>query len=258
MCLILFAHHATPQYKLVVIANRDEYHQREAKPAAFWQDSPDIFGGIDCSAGGSWLSVDKKGRFAAITNIRKPPFIKDSPLSRGEIISQFLSGEQTAEEFMSELKKKDHLYGLFNLLLFDNTGLWHYSSDTHQSQAIAKGIHGLSNAHLNTPWPKLARSQAALKQQLSSTLIDDNQLLSIMQSTERPSDGDLPNTGVSLEFERFLSSVFIQGDDYGTRCTTLLTIDHKNVMKFTELTYNVKGIESARVQQVINLQAPHQ
>ena len=252
MCLILFAHHATPQYKLVLIANRDEYHQREAKPADFWQNSPNIFGGIDCTAGGSWLSVDKSGRFAAITNIRKPPFKKTNTLSRGEIISQFLSRQQTAAEFINELKEKDHLYGLFNLLLLDDSGLWHYSSDSQQSQAVPHGIHGLSNASLDTPWPKLARSQAALEQQLSLPLIDESKLLNIMQSTERPSDEELPKTGVSLEFEQFLSSVFIQGDDYGTRCTTLLTIDHSNTMKFTELTYNVEGSESSRVQQIIN------
>ena len=251
MCLILFAHQYSAQYKLVLIANRDEFHQRAAKPAGFWQKNPDIFGGIDCTAGGSWLSVDKHGRMAAITNIRKPPFTKDHALSRGEIISQFLTGQQTASEFMHELKERDHFYGLFNLLLLDDSGLWHYSSDTQQSQNIRQGVHGLSNADLNTPWPKLTRSQAALKHQLTSPLIDENKLISIMQSTDRPSDNELPTTGVNLEFERLLSSAFIQGDGYGTRCTTLLTIDNDNSIKFTELTYDKLGIESSRVQQVI-------
>ncbi|MEW5011100.1 MAG: NRDE family protein [Cycloclasticus sp.] len=251
MCLILFAHQHNEQYKLVLIANRDEYHHREAKPAAFWPQQTSIFGGIDCSAGGSWLSIDKTGRLAAITNIRKPPFSKDNTLSRGEVIANFLSQQQTAADFLAELTDSDHLYGLFNLLLLDDSGLWHYSSDTHRAQLISPGIHGLSNACLGTPWPKVSRSCAALESQLQKPQINEEHLLNILQSSEQPAEHEIPVTGIDPEFERLLSSAFIQSDDYGTRCSTLITIDHSNRVKFTELTYNRQGEESSRVQQTI-------
>ncbi len=252
MCLILFAYQHADNYKLVVIANRDESYQREAKPAAFWPQQPHIFGGIDCAEGGSWLSVDTTGRFAAITNIRKAPFSKDNERSRGHIISRFLSNQQTASEFMNELTKTDSQYGLFNLLLLDASGLWHYSSDSHQAQRIAPGIHGLSNASLDTAWPKLRIGRAKLEQQLAHAPLDNNQLLSIMQSTQQATDKQLPNTGVGLEFERFLSPAFIQGDDYGTRCSTLLTIDHNDCLEMTELTYDSDGVEVSQVHQTIH------
>lgn len=252
MCLILFAHQHSEQYKLVLIANRDEYHRREAKPAAFWPQQANIFGGIDCTEGGSWLSVDTAGRLAAITNIRKPPFSKDNERSRGHIINDFLSNQQSASEFMDSLKNTDTAYGLFNLLLLDASGLWHYSSDTHQAQCITPGVHGLCNADLNTPWPKLTRGCDQLKQQLAQASTDSNQLINIIQSTQQAADKQLPNTGIELEFERLLSSAFIQGKDYGTRCSTLLTIGHNNCLTFTELTYDKQGIECSRISQVIN------
>mgnify|MGYP002700200534 CR=1 FL=1 len=254
MCLILFAYQHSDNYKLVLIANRDEYYQREAKPAAFWPHHPHIFGGIDCTEGGSWLSVDTAGRFAAITNIRKPPFTKNNERSRGHIINDFLSSQQSASEFMEELKQTDTAYGLFNLLLLDASGLWHYSSDSHQEQHITPGIHGLCNASLNTPWPKLTRGCDQLKQQLALIPTDNNQLFSIVQSTQQASDSQLPNTGIDLELERFLSPTFIQGDDYGTRCSTLLTIDHNNCLELTELTYDNNGIDVSQVHQTIHIQ----
>jgi len=255
MCLILFAYQHSEPYKLVLIANRDEYYQREAKPAAFWPQQASIFGGIDCTEGGSWLSVDTAGRLAAITNIRKPPFTKNNELSRGHIINDFLSSQQSASAFMDTLKQTDTAYGLFNLLLLDASGLWHYSSDTHQAQHLTTGVHGLCNAGLNTPWPKLTRGCDQLKQQLAQAPSDNNQLFSIVQSTQQAPDSQLPNTGIELAFERFLSSAFIQGEDYGTRCSTLLTIDHNNRLAFTELTYDKQGIECSRISQIINGEA---
>jgi|TARA_R110002096_G_scaffold61468_7_gene152770 uncharacterized protein with NRDE domain len=253
MCLLLLKHQPNEQYKLVLLANRDEYHHRLAAQADFWPDHPSIFGGIDLLAGGSWLSVDLTGRLAAITNIRKPPFSRTNKRSRGHLVSDFLTAQQPAAEFLSDLKKKDGLYGLFNLILLDKTGLWHYSNDTHQASPISPGFHGLCNAGLNTPWPKLTQASTQFKQSLKTESIDPIPLLSIMQSQTKPPDALLPNTGIGLDFERFLSSVFIQGDEYGTRCTTLLTIDDKHAMQFIELSYDQQGNINAEVMQEIQL-----
>lgn len=240
MCLILFKHQPTDHYPLILVANRDEYHQRNSQVAGYWEQSPQLFGGIDLVAGGSWLSVDKKGRLATVTNIRKPPFSENTKQSRGSLVYEFLNQDETAYDYLVGLNKHDEDYGLFNLLLFDASGLWHYSNDTHQITAISPGVHGVSNASLNTPWPKLMTAKTSFERSLNSGKVNTLELLSIMQSQTRPSDDLLPKTGISLEFERFLSSIFIQGDDYGTRCTTLLTIDAETV-QFLEVSYDQQG-----------------
>ncbi|ORU89514.1 MAG: hypothetical protein A6F71_00670 [Cycloclasticus sp. symbiont of Poecilosclerida sp. M] len=254
MCLILLKHQPADHYKLILIANRDEYHQRETLPARYWPQQPHIFGGIDCSGGGSWLSVDTAGRLAAVTNVRKPPYVENDKKSRGKIVSDFLSHQQSADEFLNDLTERDSQYGLFNLVLMDKSGLWHYSSDDHQSQKISTGIHGLCNATLDTPWPKLTSGLSGFKQSLDKEKVIPLELLSVLQSQERPNDKDLPDTGVGLEFERFLSSIFIQGEEYGTRCTTLLTIDDE-ALQFLELSYDPIGNITGEVQQQIALRS---
>jgi uncharacterized protein with NRDE domain len=252
MCLILLAHEYIQEYKLILLSNRDEYHDRKALPAAFWKKSKNIFGGIDEREGGSWLSVDKKGRLAAVTNVRKAPFIEDNKKSRGKIVADFLKGTQNAETFLQKLQKKDADYGLFNLILFDSTGLWHYTNDGHTQKKIDAGIHGLSNASLNTPWPKVYSGCATFKHQLDDKPEDELALMQLMWSQERPSDAVLPYTGIELPFERLLSPIFIQSEDYGTRCSTLVTISN-DTLKVHEYSYNTQGIINNEVQQTIVL-----
>lgn len=253
MCLILFAHEYSKQYKLVLLANRDEYHQRATKKSGVWVNQPHIFGGVDLQAGGSWLSVDNTGRLASITNVRKPPFEVNNKCSRGLLVSEFLSGHLSANDFLEQLKPKDSDYGLFNLLLFDKSGLWYYSNDTGQSQQVEYGIHGLCNASLDTPWPKLTEGKELFKQAIDEDCFETSKLFSIMQSQIKASDEQLPNTGVSLEFERLLSSVFIKSANYGTRCSTLITIDYNDVLEFSELSYDAYGDIESEVSQTIKL-----
>ncbi|AGS39832.1 hypothetical protein CYCME_1507 [Cycloclasticus zancles 78-ME] len=252
MCLIIFKYQPNDLYKLVLVANRDEYYQRATQAAGYWPDQPHIFGGIDHVAGGSWLSTDTSGRLAALTNVRKPPFIENTKLSRGHLVRDFLSQQSTAPDFIEKLKKRRADYGLFNLLLMDHTGLWYYSNDSLHVQQVPAGIHGLCNASLNTPWPKLSTATAAVEKSLASNKIDPFELLSTMQSRTQANDQDLPNTGISLEFERFLSPIFIQGKDYGTRCTTLLTVDELSV-KFLEISYDSSGEITGDVKEEIEL-----
>jgi len=251
MCLIVFAHQYFSDYKLVILSNRDEYHERATAQARFWPEASLIFGGKDKVAGGSWLSVDAKGRLAAVTNIRKEPFNKKAALSRGLLVSDFLNQPLSAADFLNELKRKDTQYALFNLLLFDQTGLWYYSNDTRQIHQIDKGVHGLSNASLNTPWPKLCEAVSALEHTSPSMHIST--LLNIMGSELRPHDNELPNTGVTLELERLLSAVFIKSKAYGTRCSTIITIDYENTLKFHELSFDAEGKSQAEVSQRIDI-----
>lgn len=251
MCLIVFKYQPTEDNKLILVANRDEYYQRESIPAEFWIEQPNIFGGIDAVAGGSWLSVDISGRLAALTNVRKPPYKDPTKLSRGHLVKDFLSQHASAPDFIKQLDNAGKDYGLFNLLLMDNSGLWHYSNDSCEATKVSAGIHGLSNATLDTPWPKLTTSVKAFENSLASNVIDELKLLSTMRSQTKPTDKDLPDTGIGIEFERFLSPIFIQGEEYGTRCTTLLTMNNTAV-NFTEVSYSPTGQISGEVQQKID------
>jgi len=249
MCLIVFAHQYFSAYKLALLSNRDEYHERATTPAGFWPSHPAIFGGRDEVASGSWLSVDTSGRLAAVTNVRKPPFNTTAEISRGLLVKDFLSQPLGAEEYLSNLKKRDYKYGLFNVLLFDKSGGWHYSNDTRQIQQIDNGIHSLSNASLDTPWPKTRQAVDVLES--TKGLIVPEQLLTNFRSDLQSPDNELPDTGVELELERLLSSVFIKSERYGTRCSTLITIDYKNTLEFHELSYGSEGqVTSSRSQKI--------
>jgi uncharacterized protein with NRDE domain len=253
MCLILLAHECSPQYKLILLSNRDEYHQRPTKRAGFWPSNPHILGGLDELAGGSWLSIDNTGRLAAITNVRKPPFNDTDKESRGLIVKDFLCSQLSAREFIADLKTHDNNIGLFNLLLRDDNELVHYSNDTRRISSIEPGVHGICNASLNTAWPKLSLGCELLQSSLSEGTSHPSDLLNILQSRERPLDKNLPQTGITLEFERLLSSIFIQSSDYGTRCSTIITIDNNNFLNFSELSHNSSGHVIGEVNQTMKL-----
>ncbi|MEZ6188620.1 MAG: NRDE family protein [Planctomycetota bacterium] len=78
MCLILFAWRQHPRWQLAVAANRDEFHARRTRTAAF--EGP-LLAGKDLESGGTWLGVTRGGRFAAVTNVREPgvPVPPDAP-----------------------------------------------------------------------------------------------------------------------------------------------------------------------------------
>lgn len=253
MCLILLANQYPDEFKLILLSNRDEYHNRDAAVAHFWSGSPSIFGGIDKKAKGSWLAVDTLGRIAAVTNIRKGPVESPKAYSRGLLVSNFLQQSIPAAKFIENLKLQTNSYSPFNILLIDATGLWHYSSDTQISTKIEVGIHGLSNATLNTPWPKVTRGTNLLKECLSSLPLSKAKLLSCITSQQQADDQELPNTGVSTDVEKFLSSQFILNEEYGTRCTTLITIDNNDMLTFEEMTFNAKGHIEVTIQQSIQL-----
>ena len=222
MCLIVFAWRPGHAQPLVVAANRDEFYARPAKPLAQWVDAPQVFAGRDLEAGGTWLGVGANGRFAALTNIRephKPP----SRRSRGELVSDFLSGNQSIGEYFADVGRRSVEYAGFNLLLGTGDQLWHYNSWDVAPQLLEAGIYGVSNAGLDTPWPKLLKAKAALAE-----IINDPQpqaLLALLNDRQTAPFSDLPDTGVGLATESLLSSVFISSPSYGTRASTALIVN---------------------------------
>lgn len=239
MCLINFHFHDHPTYKLIIAANRDEFYQRPTAPASYWKDHPEILAGRDLLQMGTWFGITtKKGRFAALTNYRDPNLPETGKFSRGEIVRSFLAGEQTPEEYLQTLKLDREKYAGYNVLIGNGDELYHYNNILDESNKITSGTHGLSNATLNTPWPKIVKGKRMLQDYVTNHKeIDSNELFRITSNAEQADDEDLPDTGVGIELERTLSSLFITSPEYGTRSSTVLLIDKENNVTFNERTY---------------------
>ena len=233
MCLILLAWQAHPDYPLVVAANRDEFFSRRTAAADFWGDAPDVLAGRDLEAGGTWLGVTRRGRFAALTNFRDPARNKTSAPSRGELVIRFLSGTQSPLEYLAELEAVAAAHNGFNLLFGDMESLWCFSNCGEGEQALAPGVYGLSNHLLDTPWPKVARGKSALDAALHA-LPDEAPLFALLRDDSIAPDEALPRTGVSLEWERLLSAAFVSLPGYGTRSATILLRDAAGNVRFIE------------------------
>ena len=224
MCLIVFAWKLIPACPLVLAANRDEFFERPTQAASWWDDAPHVYAGRDLQAGGTWLGTDKRGRFAALTNIRNGSVQRAEARSRGELVADFLRGDLSAKDYLQKLKTSAGDYNGFNLLLGDaNAAYWFSNHAGSPEQSLEPGIYGLSNGALDTPWPKVLRAKAQFASLLCQGAPDDA-YFEMLADTTQASDVRLPDTGVSLEWERRLSPIYIESPDYGTRASSLLRI----------------------------------
>jgi uncharacterized protein with NRDE domain len=238
MCLILFSYNMHAKYKLILAANRDEFYERPTRPAQFWNNSPNLLAGKDLKGNGTWLGITRQGRFAAITNFREPENAAQSAPSRGFLIRDFLEDDSTPENYIKMIKKDAQRYKGFNLLVGTHQEIFYYSNRQNKILEILPGLYGLSNHLLNTDWPKVKKG----KQLLNDTILQNNFgdaeiFFPLLQDQSKPPDHLLPNTGVSLEWERILSSIFITSSTYGTRSSTLLLWDRNGNIEFFERTF---------------------
>jgi uncharacterized protein with NRDE domain len=241
MCLIIFAHQLHRRYPLLVAANRDEHYQRSTASAGFWQHQPQLLAGRDLVAGGTWLGITRGGRFAAITNHRNPPTTPATPRSRGMLTLDFLTSTASPGEYLQRLAHEAGSYAGFNLILGDADQLYYYSNLENCIRPLAPGLYSLSNALLDTPWPKQTRGAAQMQNLLAQDAISHDELAATVGSKHIEPDDRLPDTGVGLEFERLLSAQFIVAPDYGTRTTSTLTMEHSGVIRFREQNYGNGG-----------------
>lgn len=242
MCLIHFHFQKHPKYKLIVAANRDEFYERPTEAAHFWPDAPYLLAGRDLLKKGTWLGITKEGRFAALTNIRDLTLEKERNRSRGSIVSEFLTSNDSPELFLEKLRKEKDSYPGFNILIGNENELFHYNNVRNIISRVTPGTHSLSNDTLNTPWPKTAKGRERLNDYLlHNDSVNEDALFNIMEDKEIAPDSLLPDTGVGLELERKLSASFIKIPNYGTRSITVLLIDRNNHITFRERTY-IKGI----------------
>jgi uncharacterized protein with NRDE domain len=240
MCLILFAWRAHPEHALVVAANRDEFFDRPAKPAAYWDDAPEVLAGRDLTAQGTWLGVTRTGRFASITNYRNPAERMPTAPTRGHLVTGFLMAADSPSAYFAGIALGAQEYNGFSMLAADNASLGFYSNREGIVRRIAPGVHGLSNHLLDTPWPKVEKGKERLGALLAGTF-DPAAYLELLGDTEPAHDRHLPDTGVGLERERKISAIRIAGGDYGTRCSTVLRIGTDGVAEFWERSYDREG-----------------
>lgn len=252
MCLILFSWQPDAEHPLIVTANRDEFYQRPTRHLDFWPASP-IVAGRDELAGGTWLGITRSGRFAAVTNYRQASDMTNTySLSRGKLCQDFLEDRISTAQYLQQISKDAMQCGGFNLLVSDGKTLGYASNRFGAEQgnpfyqaelALAPGVYGLSNHRLDTPWPKVRRSKQALQRCLqhfraSGNLLPESHFLQVVSDASQAIDAELPDTGIGLDKERFLSSSFIGSSlDYGTRASTILIRDRNGRQTLMEQTW---------------------
>jgi uncharacterized protein with NRDE domain len=234
MCLIIMA---ISQLGLMVAANRDERFDRPTRPAAF---TGDVLAGQDLEKGGTWMGITRGGRFAALTNVRDPSARREAPRSRGWIVSEFLQSTGSPEAFSRSLPREE--LPAFNLLCGTTSELFFVRDDDPVPARVAPGIHGLSNARLDVPWPKVERGKRLMAEQPTTEA-----LFEMLDDRATAPDELLPSTGVPLEIERALSAAHIVTPAYGTRCSTVLVARSNGDVSFEERTWDELGRETGRV-----------
>ncbi len=254
MCLIAVAWNCHPRYRLALIANRDEAHDRPAAPAGIDPDDAALYGGRDLRAGGGWLMASRHGRLAAVTNVRAGLAEGTMPRSRGALVRDFATGTVAAAPFTTALAPVAAEYGRFNLLVWDGTGLEFASNyPGYQQHAVAPGLHAMSNGAFDARWPKSGHAVRALEAWLAGDDARDGHdgddalapLFAALADTSPAPDDALPDTGVGLELERRLSPPFVLGDHYGTRCSTVVLVDD-HAVTFVEQSYGPGGTRQGR------------
>jgi uncharacterized protein with NRDE domain len=246
MCLVLIAWRGHVKYPCVVAANRDELHSRPAAPAHWWPSRPRILAGQDLSAGGTWLGMTPTGRFAALTNYRDPEQRRPGTPSRGTLVTSFLMSSDSIERSLEHFGTAGPSYNGFSLLFSDGERLAIYESARGSGRILGPGIYGLSNHLLDTPWPKVQTAKSRLTTALAD-LDTTDAVLALLRDEAPAPDDQLPRTGVSLEWERLLSSAFVRAPDYGTRCSTVLRIDASRRACFDEWTWDAAGAPTGAV-----------
>lgn len=245
MCLVLVVWRTHPQYPCLVAANRDEFHARPTAPAAWWPDHSQILAGRDLEAGGTWLGMTRTGRFAALTNYRDPEQRQAQAPSRGALVTYMLESGVSVAGGLAYLRAEGPGYNGFNMIFSDGERLGIFESTRGAGRELGPGIYGLSNHLLDTPWPKVQKAKSRLQAALSN-ITDTAPLLALLRDDRPAPDAQLPQTGVSVEWERLLSSAFVRAQDYGTRCSTIIRIEAQGRAHFEEWSWSPIGAEIGR------------
>ena len=239
MCLIGLALNHFPQFPMVMVANRDEFHARPTQSLHRWDGPAQLWAGRDLQAGGTWLGATAGGRICALTNLRGEPAVGLNAPSRGELVAGFLQSQASASEWLADLETRSNHYAGFNLLLSDDLRTFHLLSNQGDRLILSPGVHAISNGRWGETWPKTERLVDNVR---AVTAPESTDALALVMTDETvPPDSALPDTGVGIENERRLAPALIRGDEYGTRSTSVLQLDNRGMLRFTELTRDRTG-----------------
>ncbi len=245
MCLLIFSYRVDSRYPLVLAANRDEFHARPTAAARFWPEYPELLAGRDLEQGGTWMGITRSGRFAAITNYRDPARTGPAPRSRGELPLNYLAGSQDPESFLAGVLAHAREYAGFNLLVGNLDSLWYLTNSLPAGNAsptrLQPGLYGLSNARLDTPWPKVVLGKQQLAALLRSGEPDHHTLATVVADRRLADPGELHRQGLDGDMDQVLSAQFITAGSYGTRSSTTLWVDHKRRVSWRESGFDAVG-----------------
>jgi len=241
MCLAVLALDAHPRYAVVLAANRDEFHARAAVRASWWPGEHAILAGRDRVAGGTWLGVDRRGRYAFVTNVREPGRHDPAAPTRGALVPRVLRDHAPIADAVGAAVRDGATMNGFNLLAGEGIAAAWGSNRAGSIRTLARGVHGVSNALLDTPWPKVLRTKAQLAQWCERARDDVDALFDVLRDDVPAPQEELPRTGITPEWERLLSAPFIRAPHYGTRCSTVLLIDRMGSARLVERTFDSAG-----------------
>jgi uncharacterized protein with NRDE domain len=258
MCLLVIAWRMHARHRLVVAANRDEFHHRPATALAPWSDL-DVIGGRDLQANGAWFAVDSQRRFGIVTNFREFGRRRRSAPSRGGLIPGFLAQGGGPADYLATVETDAPGYAGFNLLLADRSSLWYASNRADRfARELEPGIYGLSNEFLDTPWPKLVRVRTRFAELLASAAAAGEgaalfpALFAMLADREPAPPGTLPPSDLPAELARKLSAPFVLDATYGTRCSTLLTVDNDGALTIAERRFDAAGEAIGDTEHLLN------
>ena len=242
MCLVVVAFRVDAEYPLIVAGNRDEFHARPTRDAGWWSDAPEVLGGRDLQAGGTWLGVHRAGRFATVTNFRDADMPNPKLRSRGELVSGFLRSPLPPAEYLRTITAES--YAGFNLLVSDATSLAYLSNRGGGLHELPAGIYGLSNATLDTPWEKVERSKSRLDRLLAAGSSNDTELMRLLDDRQKGAASEVKSDRLPFATAHAITAPFIVLPDYGTRCSTVVRASVDGSWTLLERRFDPAGKQS--------------
>ena len=239
MCLIVLGINAHPDHPLILAANRDEFHARPTKEAHWWPDKPDVVGGRDLQAGGTWLALHRRGRFATVTNFRDAKSPSPEFHSRGFLVTRFLDGDLSPRDYLATIDEEN--YAGFNLLVGDGSQVAYLSNREDGNRLLEPGVYGLSNALLDGPWHKVEASKAKLSALIAADNVNETSLMRLMDDRGKAPSSEVESGRLDFDTAHAITAPFIVLPDYGTRCTTVVLADKDGNWQFTERRFDPAG-----------------
>lgn len=238
MCILFIAVNQHPDYPVIICANRDEFHQRPTENMHYWPKHK-ILAGKDLQAGGTWLGLNATGSFSAVTNFRQLSSFDEKKRSRGDLVLKALqSDELTTQQYLLNTSEQ---YNDFNLVFGSLSNLQAFDSVNKKIVALNAGFHSVCNGALDDIWPKMALGLNKLAALISANKVDVDALFAVMMNQDIADKQQLPDTGLSLDLESLLSSIFIRSPDYGTRSTTIIRQNTLGEIEVHDRSYNTEG-----------------